>query len=128
MKKICLFPIVLLAALSGPVVAQGGTAPAAKSSDTTVQMRDERRVANEAFNKGKAAAQAERKAKVKAAVDDALKAPSAKGMDPLVVQRDAKSKAMKQTKPQYDAKIKQLSEERKAAFAATDKKYKTTGK
>ena len=128
MMKPRLFFIALLAALSGPALAQGTAAPSAKSSDATVQMRAERRVANEAFNKGKDAAQAERDAKVKAAVDAALKDPSAKGKDPLVVQREAKAKAMKQAKPEYDAKIKQLSAERKAAFATAEKKYKSAGK
>ncbi len=128
MKKTGLLFVALLAALSGPVLAQGTAAPAGKSSDATVQMRDERRAADDVYKKGKAAAQAERDAKVKAAVDDALKDPSAKGKDPLVVQREAKSRAMKQTKPEYDAKIKKLSAERKAANAAAEKKYKSAGK
>jgi len=91
-------------------------------------MRAERRAAGDAFKKGKAAAQAERTAKVKAAVDTAMKDPGAKGKDPLIVQRDAKNKAMKQTKPEYDARIKQLSAERKAANEAAEKKYKSNGK
>jgi hypothetical protein len=128
MKKSRLFFVALLAALSGPALSQGTGARAAESSDATVQMRAERRAADQAFNKGKAAAQAERDAKVKAAVDEALKDPSAKGKDPLVVQREARAKAMKQTKPDYDAKIKKLSAERKAADAAAEKKYKSAGK
>jgi hypothetical protein len=122
MNKSRLFFIALLVALGGPVLAQGTAAPAAKSSDATVQMRAERRAADEAYKKGKAAAQAERDAKVKAAVDAALKDPANKGKDPLVVQREAKSKAMKATKADYDAKIKPLTAERKAAYAAADKK------
>ena|SRR5882672_25157 len=128
MKTISLFVVALLAALSGPALAQGTAAPAAKASDATVQMRAERRAAGDAFKKGKAAAQAERTAKVKAAVDTAMKDPGAKGKDPLIVQRDAKNKAMKQTKPEYDARIKQLSAERKAANEAAEKKYKSNGK
>jgi len=128
MKTISLFVVALLAALSGPALAQGTAAPAAEASDATVQMRAERRAAGDAFKKGKAAAQAERTAKVKAAVDTAMKDPGAKGKDPLIVQRDAKNKAMKQTKPEYDARIKQLSAERKAANEAAEKKYKSNGK
>jgi len=122
MKKttICI-AAVILAALSGPVLAQGTAAPAAKSSDSVVQMRAERRAADDTFKKGKAAAQAERNAKVKAAVEAAQKDPANKGKDPMVVQRDAKSKTMKETKADYDAKIKALSAERKAAYSAAGK-------
>jgi len=128
MKKTPLFIVALLAALSGPTLAQGTAAPAAKASDATVQMRAERHAASEAFKQGKAAAQAERNAKVKAAVDAALKDPGATGKDPQVVRRDAKNKAMKQTKPEYEAKIKQLSAERRAANETAEKKYKSAGK
>jgi hypothetical protein len=124
MKKTRLVFMVLLAALCGPALAQGTAAPAAGSSDPLVQKRAERGAADKAFNKGKAAAQAERDAKVKAAVNAALKDPGAKGKDPQVVQREARDNAMKQTKPEYDAKIKKLSAERKAADAAAEKKYK----
>ncbi len=128
MNKTSIIFVALLAALGGPALAQGTAAPAAKSSDATVQMRDERRAANEAFNKGRDAAQAERNAKVRAAVDDAMKDPGAKGKDPLVVQREARSRAMKQTKPEFDARIKQLTAERRAAFAEIDKKHRAAGK
>lgn len=130
MKKRSLYIgiVVMLAALSGPAVAQGTAAPAAKSNDAVVQMRADRRAANEVYSKGKAAAQAERNAKVSAATDAALKDPANKGKDPLVVKRDVRSKVMKETKADYDAKIKALSADRKAAYAAADKKAKSAGK
>lgn len=128
MKKTHIGIVAVIAALSGPVLAQGTAAPAAKSNDAVVQMRAERRAADETFKKGKAAAQAERNAKVKAAVDAALKDPANKGKDPMVVQRDAKSRTMKETKADYDAKIKALNAERKAAHAAADKKAKASSK
>jgi hypothetical protein len=126
MKKTSLCIAAVIAALSGPVLAQGTTAPAAKASDPVVQMRNERR--SNVFSKGRAAAQAERNTKVRAAEEAALKDPANKGKDPLVVRRDARSKAMRETKPDFDAQMKKLSDERRAAFAAADQKAKAAGK
>lgn len=127
MNKSSLVLVALIAALGGPAFAQGTTAakaPAVASNDPYVLMRADKKAADAVYSKGKAAAQAERKAKVSAAVDAAVNDPSAKGKDPLVVKRDAEAKAKKATKADYNAKVKALSADHKAAYAAAEKKYK----
>lgn len=131
MNKSSLIIVALIAAFSGPVFAQGSTstmAPAVASSDPFVLMRADKRAADAVYSKGKAAAQAERKAKVSAAVDAAANDPGAKGKDPQDVKRDAEAKAKKATKADYTAKVKALSADHKAAYAAAETKYKPAGK
>ena len=127
--------IALLAALSSPAFAQG-TAPApaaaparaAVSSDPLVQKRDERAAANADYKRKKSALDAGRKEKMSAMVEAELKGSAAQGKDPRVARRDAEANAKKATQADYDAKLKALKAENKAAVDAIDKKYKTAGK
>jgi hypothetical protein len=124
MKKTSLSTIVLIAALSGPAFAQTAAAPAAASNDPIVQMRADQRAANAAYAKGLLENYSARSAKVSAAVEAAVKDADAQGKDPLVAKRDAEAKATKATQAEYDANIKKLTADHKAALDAAAKKGK----
>jgi len=55
---------------------------------------------------------------VTAAVEAAVKDADAKGKDPLVAKRDAAAKATKATQAGYDANLKKLKADHKAALDA----------
>jgi hypothetical protein len=111
------------------VSAQSQTAaPAAVSNDPVVQLRADQRAANSAYGAALLNNYSERGKKVQAAVDSAVKEAVEKGKDPLVAKRDADAKARKATQADYDAAIKKAGDERKAALAAADKKFKGAGK
>jgi len=131
MSKTSLTALALAALLSVPAWAQSPApaatakpAAAAAVTDQVVQGRAEANAARSVYNQGKKAAQADRNAKVAAAVEAAEKDPANKGKDALVVKREAKAKAMAATKGDYEAKMKALTAERKTAVDAADKKIK----
>jgi hypothetical protein len=127
MNKVSVSALALAALLAAPVFAQStapAAAPAAASADLIVQGRAEQRAAHSAYLQGKKALQAERDAKITAAMDAAAKDATGKGKDPLVAKRDAKAKATQATKADYDAKLKSLADERKKGLASADKKFK----
>ena len=121
MKQLQVTLIALAAALAAPAFAQTAAAPATASNDPIVQMRAQQRAANDAYAKGLIAAYQDRQKKVGAAVESAVNDASAAGKDPLVAKRDAEAKANKATQAEYDAQLKKLSAERKAALAAAEK-------
>lgn len=118
---------ILLAALSGPALAQTAT-PTAAAKDPFVQLREDQRNANAAYALALINAYAERGKKLNAAVEAAVKDADAKGKDPLVAKRDADAKARKATQPEYDAALKKAAADRKAALADADKRFKAAGK
>ena len=126
MAKTSIATLALAAFLAVPAFAQSAApaaAPAATAAaDPIVQARAERRAARQTYAQGKKAADANRKAKVSEALAAAAKDPANKDKDPLVVKRDAKAKAMKATKGDYDAKLKALADTRKQAVAAAETK------
>lgn len=127
MAKTLIATLALAAFLAAPAFAQpAAPAATATAADPIVQTRAERRAARQAYAQGKKAADADRKAKVSEAVAAAAKDPANKDKDPMVVKRDAKAKAMKATKGDYDAKLKALADTRKQATAAAHKKIKDT--
>ncbi|MFN9677462.1 MAG: hypothetical protein ACK58C_07670 [Betaproteobacteria bacterium] len=121
MKKLQVSLISLVAALAAPAFAQTPATPATTSNDPIVQMRAMQRDANSAYAKGLIAAYQDRQKKVGAAVEAAVNEANAAGKDPLVAKRDADVKASKATKAEYDAQLKKLADERKAAMAAAAK-------
>jgi anti-sigma-K factor RskA len=124
MEKTTLSTLALIAALSGPAFAQTATAPAAASNDPIVQMRADQRAANAAYATGLIEAYKARSAKVAAAVEAAVKDADARGKDPLVAKRDAAAKATKATQAEYDANLKKLKADHKAALDAAAQKGK----
>jgi hypothetical protein len=116
--KLLVTIVALAAALAAPAFAQ---TPATASTDPIVQMRAQQRAAYDAYAKGLIAAYQDRQKKVGAAVESAVNDASAAGKDPLVAKRDAEAKANKATQAEYDAQLKKLSAERKAALAAAEK-------
>jgi hypothetical protein len=124
MKKVSSASIVLFAALSGSAFAQTAAAPAAVSSDPIVQLRADQRAANTAYAIGLIENYKARDAKVSAAVEAAVKDADAKGKDPLVAKRDATAKATKATQVEYDANLKKLKLDQKAALDAAAKRNK----
>jgi hypothetical protein len=121
MKKLQVTLIALAAALAAPAFAQTAAAPATTSNDPIVQMRAQQRAANDAYAKGLLAAYQDRQKKVAAAVETAVNEANAAGKDPLVAKRDADAKATKATQAEYDAQLKTLAADRKAALAAAEK-------
>ena len=55
-----------------------------------------------------------------------MKAAEGTSKDPLVVRREAESKAKNATKADYDGKLKALKTEHKSEMAAIRAKYKTS--
>ena len=125
MKKTLLSTLALVFALSASAFAQ---APAATSTskDPIVQMHTEERAANAVYNAKVKELDAERSKKVNASVAEAVKAAEGTSKDPLVVRREAESKAKNATKADYDAKLKPLKAEHKSEMAAIRAKYKTS--
>ena len=124
MNKVSCVSIVLVAALSGSAFAQTAAAPDAVSNDPIVQLRADQRAANTAYAIGLIENYKARDAKVSAAVEAAVKDADAKGKDPLVAKRDAAAKATKATQVEYDANLKKLKADQKAALDAAAKKNK----
>jgi len=124
MKKISIAALALLAGLNGVALAQAPASAPSATQDPIVQTRTDKRAADTVYKNGMKAAKAERKAKVDAAVEAAVNEAKGKGADPLVAARDAKGKANKATKKEYDDKKKALAAERKAAYQAAEKKAK----
>jgi hypothetical protein len=130
MKKTAIPTLALLLSLAGTALAQAPATPAAPAAapaatqDPIVQMRMEKKAADEAYEKGMSALKAERQVKIDAAVDAAVKEANAKGADPLVAKREATGKVKKATQKDFDAKQKELKKVKKAAYEAADKKAK----
>ena len=123
MKKLIVASTLLFALMGGLVQAQTSpSAPAAAaattSSDPVVVLRNEQRAARNAFNEAAKPIRAERAATVKAAVDKAVAEAKASGKDPVIAGRVANRQAMQATKPDFDAKMKAITETRREAMAA----------
>jgi len=97
-------------------------APAPASTDPIVQMREAESAARRTHNANVSAARKERAAQMKPMVDAAVKRDTAKGMDPLVAQREARSRAQAATRKEFDAKVLASRTERDAAIAESRKK------
>lgn len=123
MKNLIVASALSLALMGGLVHAQTSPAApapaaAATSNDPVVVLRNEQRAARNAFNEAARPIRAERAATVKAAVDKAVAEAKASGQDPVVAGRVAKRQAMQATKPDFDAKMKSITETRREALAA----------
>ena len=92
-------------------------APASTSSDPIVQMREAEAAVRRTHNAKVSALRKERAAKMQPMIDEAVKRDVAKGMDPLVAQREARSKARAATRAEFDPKINAATAERDAAIA-----------
>lgn len=92
-----------------------------------MQLREVQRTANAAYVSALLIAYDERHKKKSAAVEAAMKDADARGKDPLVAKRDADAKAQMATQAEYDAALKKASDDRKAAMAEADKKFKAAG-
>jgi len=127
MNKIATLLITaLLSVLSVSAYAQqpaAKKAPAATSSDPIVQMREEEAAVRRTHNAKVSALRKERAAEMQPMIDAAVKRDTAKGMDPLVAQRDARSKARAATKKEFDAKVNASRAERDAAIADIRRKH-----
>jgi hypothetical protein len=77
--------------------------------------------ARKAYKEKVAAAGKVRDAKVKAAVDEAVKAAKAQGKDEIVASREASKKAKAAAKPGHDAAAKAAAKERDPALAVSRK-------
>ena len=128
MKKLILASALSLALIGGfvhaqtPAAAPPATAAKAGSSDPIVVMRNEQRAARNAFNAAAKPIRAERAATVQAAVDKAVADAKASGKDPVVAGRVARRQAMEATKPDFDAKMKVITDQRNEAMAAAKAK------
>lgn len=129
MKNLIVASALSLALMGGLVHAQ--TTPAAPapakaaasaSTDPIVVQRNEQRAARKAFNEAAKTIRAERAATVKVAVDKAVAEARASGKDPVVAGRVANRQAMQDTKPDFDAKMKAITETRREAMAAAKAK------
>lgn len=109
---IALASLALAATLSS---AAAQTAPA--SNDPIVQSPMAQREANRAYTEGLLKAYVERNEKVNKAVEQAVRNADAKGTDPLVAKREAHAQALKATEPEYEARIRALQEQHRAALA-----------
>ena len=112
----------LVHAQTSPATLAPAKAAATASSDPIVVMRNEQRAARNAFNEAAKPIRAERAATVKAAVDKAVAEAKASGKDPVVAGRVARRQAMQATKPDFDAKMKAITETRRDAMAAAKAK------
>jgi hypothetical protein len=92
-------------------------APASTSSDPIVQMREAEAAVRRSHNAKVAALRKERAAKMQPMIDEAVKRDVAKGMDPLVARREARTNAMAATRAEFDPKINAARAERDAAIA-----------
>jgi hypothetical protein len=127
MKNLIVASALSFALIGGPVHAQtspAAPAPAAAtaSSDPIVVLRTEQRAARNTFNEAAKTIRAERAATVKAAVDKAQAEAKASGKDPVVAGRVANRQAMQATKPDFDAKMKAITDTRRDAMAAAKAK------
>lgn len=129
MKNLLVASALSLALMGGLVHAQTpaaapapAKAAATTSNDPVVVLRNEQRAARNAFNEAAKPIRAERAATVKAAVDKAVAEAKASGKDPVVAGRVAHRQAMQATKPDFDAKMKAISDTRRDAMAAAKAK------
>ena len=129
MKNVIVASALSLALMGGLVHAQTSPATPAPakaaamaSSDPIVVMRTEQRAARNAFNESAKTIRAERAATVKVAVDKAVAEAKASGKDPIIARRVANRQAMQATKPDFDAKMKAITETRRDAMAAAKAK------
>ena len=129
MKNVIVASALSLALMGGLVHAQTSPATPAPakaaamaSSDPIVVMRTEQRAARNAFNEAAKTIRAERAATVKVAVDKAVAEAKASGKDPIVARRVANRQAMQATKPDFDAKMKAITDTRNEAMAAAKAK------
>ena len=76
------------------------------------------RDANEVYRQAVATANKERDAKVRAAVDSAVKDAEKTGRDPIVARRNATTEARRATRADFDAAVSAARKERSAARAA----------
>lgn len=112
----------LVHAQTSPATPAPAKAAAMTSSDPIVVMRTEQRAARNAFNEAAKTIRAERAATVKVAVDKAVAEAKASGKDPIVARRVANRQAMQATKPDFDAKMKAITDTRNEAMAAAKAK------
>jgi len=112
----------LVHAQTSPAAPAPAKAAASASTDPVVVLRNEQRAARNAFNEAAKPIRAERAATVKAAVDKAQAEARASGKDPVVAGRVANRQAMQATKPDFDAKMKAITETRREAMAAAKAK------
>ena len=129
MKNVIVASALSLALMGGLVHAQTspatpapGKAAAMASSDPIVVMRTEQRAARNAFNESAKTIRAERAATVKVAVDKAVAEAKASGKDPIIARRVANRQAMQATKPDFDARMKAITDTRNEAMAAAKAK------
>lgn len=122
MLRAAVIAVLMSAAMTSAVHAQVGPVAQSASSDPVVQMREAQRQANATYSAKLLEAYAERHKKIEAAVVAAVKDADAAGKDPLVAKRDAHAKATKATEAEYEAKLKQLKAEHRAALDAAKKK------
>jgi Holliday junction resolvase RusA-like endonuclease len=129
MKNVIVASALSLALMGGLVHAQTSPATPAPakaaamaSSDPIVVMRTEQRAARNAFNESAKTIRAERAATVKVAVDKAVAEAKASGKDPIIARRVANRQAMQATKPDFDAKMKAITDTRNEAMAAAKAK------
>jgi Holliday junction resolvase RusA-like endonuclease len=129
MKNVIVASALSLALMGGLVHAQTSPATPAPakaaamaSSDPIVVMRTEQRAARNAFNEAAKTIRAERAATVKVAVDKAVAEAKASGKDPIIARRVANRQAMQATKPDFDAKMKAITDTRNEAMAAAKAK------
>lgn len=108
--------LALLTSLSGAAHSQANAAPA-NSTDPIVQMCSEKCDANAEFDAVRREARKERCTQVRAAEAAAAKHAKAQGKDPLIARRDARTKAMADPRPAYDARMKPATEARNKAWA-----------
>ncbi len=112
----------LVHAQTSPATPAPAKAAAMASSDPIVVMRTEQRAARNAFNESAKTIRAERAATVKVAVDKAVAEAKASGKDPIIARRVANRQAMQATKPDFDARMKAITDTRNEAMAAAKAK------
>ncbi len=112
----------LVHAQTSPATPAPAKAAAMASSDPIVVMRTEQRAARNAFNEAARTIRAERAATVKVAVDKAVAEAKASGKDPIIARRVANRQAMQATKPDFDARMKAITDTRNEAMAAAKAK------
>ena len=120
MKQVAVCAFTALAVITGSVQAQTNAART-NSTDPVVQARIKTRDANEVYRQAVATANKERDAKVRAAVDSAVKDAEKTGRDPIVARRNATTEARRATKADFDAAVSAARKERTAARAAASK-------
>lgn len=105
----------------GPAPAR--PAVAALPPDVAVRMQQERKAADDAYQRAKHELNAARKARIDAALDAVARQARARGESPDIARRDATAKIKQQSLKEYDTRLRVIKQRKKDAYAAIERRY-----